>query len=151
VVQPGYHLLIQFAAGLGCRLKTWRLDPDNVWRPSIAELELLVGERTRAIVVNFPHNPTGSSITRQELSELAAIAEGAGAYVLWDAAFSGLVYDTEPLPPISTLYERGIDFGTFSKGLRSSGSGPGPRTLLSGAVGVADLSPFTPRTLWPEG
>jgi hypothetical protein len=47
-----------------------RLDPANDWRPSLDELDeldeldTLVTERTRAIVVNFPHNPTGASSPR---------------------------------------------------------------------------------------
>jgi capreomycidine synthase len=115
VVQPGYHLLVEYAVALGCTTRTWRLDPDRGWRPDLDHLEALVTERTRAIVLNFPQNPTGACVTEAELRRIVALTERAGAYLLWDAAFTSLVYDTEPLPPVSTLYERGIDFGTFSK------------------------------------
>jgi aspartate/methionine/tyrosine aminotransferase len=115
VVQPGYHLLVEYAASLGCTTRTWRLNPDRGWAPDLDQLEPLVTERTRAIVLNFPQNPTGASIGEPELRRIIALAERVGAYLLWDAAFTSLVYDTEPLLPISTLYDRGIDFGTFSK------------------------------------
>ena len=114
-VQPGYHLLVAYAEALGCTTRTWRLDPGRGWRPAIEELESLVTERTRAIVLNFPQNPTGVSITEEELRRVVVLAERVGAYLLWDAAFTSLVYDTQPLPPVSTLYSKGIDFGTFSK------------------------------------
>jgi capreomycidine synthase len=144
VVQPGYHLLVEYARGLGCRLVTWRLDPADRWRPSLDELDTLVTERTRAIVVNFPHNPTGASITEAELSRLLTIADNAGAYVLWDAAFNGLVYDTPALPPVSSRYGRGIDFGTFSKGFGLPGLRFGwcvaPPDVLSDCVRMRDYT-----------
>jgi capreomycidine synthase len=115
VVRPGYHSLIEYAIGLGCTVRTWRLDAAAGWRPSLAELDELVTDRTRAIIVNFPQNPTGVSITAAELDTLVATAQRVGAYLLWDAAFADLVYDTEPLPDASNFYERGIGFGTFSK------------------------------------
>jgi capreomycidine synthase len=115
VVQPGYHLLVEFAAALGCTVKTWRLQADNGWAVSIDELEEMVTERTRAIVVNFPQNPTGVSIGKDDLRRLLRIAERVSAYVLWDAAFAELIYDADPLPDVSKNYPLGISFGTFSK------------------------------------
>lgn len=115
VVQPGYHLLVEFAIGLGCTPKVWRLDRDRDWRPSLDELDELVTPRTRAIIMNFPHNPTGVSLTEPELRRVVEIAARTGAYVLSDAAFADLVPDPNRLPHVCTLYERGIDFGTFSK------------------------------------
>jgi capreomycidine synthase len=115
VVQPGYHLLAEFAVALGCVVKTWQLSADNGWKASVADLAELVTERTRAIIVNFPQNPTGTSIGEDDLRGLVKCAERVGAYLLWDAAFADLTYDTDPLPDVSAHYRRGISFGTFSK------------------------------------
>jgi capreomycidine synthase len=115
VVQPGYHLLVDFAAGLGCTVKTWWLDGDHEWNAPLQELKELVTDRTRAIIVNFPQNPTGASIGADEVDTLLRCAEKVGAYVLWDAAFAELAYSSPPLPDISGRYARGISFGTFSK------------------------------------
>jgi capreomycidine synthase len=115
VVRPGYHLLTEYAAALGCTTKAWRLDSDDNWRASFDELEELITDRTRAIVVNFPHNPTGASLDEDGLRRLLSLAEGADAYVLWDAAFADLTYGQRPLPDVSVSYPKGISFGTFSK------------------------------------
>lgn len=144
VVEPGYHLLVEFAIGLGCVPRTWRLDPANGWRPDLGELAGLVTERTRAIVVNFPQNPTGASISVADLERLVEIARGAGAYLLWDAAFADLTYDGTPLPDASTRYEAGISFGTFSKafglpGLRF-GWCIGPPEVLAACVRIRDYT-----------
>jgi capreomycidine synthase len=144
VVQPGYHLLVEFAKGLGCTVRTWRLDADAGWRASLDELAELVGERTRAIIVNFPQNPTGASIGEAGQRRLLDLAEQAGAYVLWDGAFTDLTYDTKPLPEVSARYERAVSFGTFSKafglpGLRF-GWCLGPPELLSDCVRIRDYT-----------
>jgi capreomycidine synthase len=144
VVQPGYHLLVEFAAGLGCTIRNWRLDFGKDWRPSLDELAALVNERTRAIIVNFPQNPTGISITAADLRRLLGLAENVGAYVLWDAAFADLTYDTGPLPDVAAVYERGVSFGTFSKAFGLPGLRFGwcvaPPALLSDCVRIRDYT-----------
>lgn len=143
-VQPGYHLLVDYAEALGCTTRTWSLRAERGFRPALSELEPLVNERTRAIVLNFPQNPTGATITEDELRRVVALAEGVGAYLLWDAAFTSLVYDTDPLPPVSTLYERGIDFGTFSKAFGLPGLRFGwcvaPPAVVAGCVRIRDYT-----------
>jgi len=142
VVQPGYHLLVDFAAGLGCKVRTCWLDSDHDWRAPIQELTELVTDRTRAIIVNFPQNPTGASIGADEVDALLRCAERTGAYVLWDAAFAQLTYDSPPLPDISARYERGISFGTFSKAFGLAGLRFGwcaaPADVLAGCVRIRD-------------
>lgn len=144
VVRPGYHSLVEFAAGLGCTIRTWRLDADRGWRASLDELDELVTERTRAIIVNFPQNPTGASVTEAEQGRIVAAARRAGAYLLWDAAFADLVYDSGPLPDVSRLYERGISFGTFSKAFGLPGLRFGwcvaPPDVLAGCVRIRDYT-----------
>lgn len=144
VVRPGYHLLADFAAGMGCAVRVWRLDRARDWRPSLDELAGLVTERTRAIIVNFPQNPTGTSLTEAELGRLLAIAGSVGAYLLWDAAFADLGYDAAPLPDASTRYERAVSFGTFSKGFGLPGLRfgwcLGPPGLLAECVRIRDYT-----------
>ncbi|MFD1535409.1 capreomycidine synthase [Nonomuraea guangzhouensis] len=144
VVAPGYHLLVEYAIALGCTTKVWRLAEERGWQASLDELAALVTPQTRAIIVNFPQNPTGSTIGRAEMDALIALAGRVGAYVLWDAAFARLVYDGDPLPDISTRYERGIGFGTFSKAFGLPGLRFGwclaPPEVLEDCVRIRDYS-----------
>jgi aspartate/methionine/tyrosine aminotransferase len=108
------------------------------------ELAELVTSRTRAIIVNFPQNPTGAAIGHDDMESLIRCAEQANAYILWDAAFTDLVYDTDPLPDVSTRYERGISFGTFSKvfglpGLRFGWS-IAPADVLTSCMRIRDYT-----------
>lgn len=114
-VEPGYHALSAVAEAIGCRLRWWRLRPEAGFAPDLAELAELVTDRTRMLVVNFPHNPTGVSLTVPQLHELVEIAGRHGSYLLWDAAFQDLTYGTDPLPDPASWYDRGVSVGTLSK------------------------------------
>ncbi|MEX1652619.1 aminotransferase class I/II-fold pyridoxal phosphate-dependent enzyme [Streptomyces pseudovenezuelae] len=77
------------------------------------------------------------------------MADGVGAYVLWDGAFTALTYDALPLPSAPALYE--VGFGTFSKAFGLPGLRFGwcvaPPALLTECVRIRDhttlhVSPF---------
>jgi capreomycidine synthase len=115
VLDPVYQQLAGVAAAVGCTLRRWRLHFADAFRPDLAALRELVTERTAMIVVNFPHNPTGVSLTPGQQRELVGIAEQAGAYLVWDGAFAEITYDRDPLPDPGGWYPRALTFGTFSK------------------------------------
>jgi len=114
VVEPVYQQLVAIARSLGCQIVPWPLRACS-FDADIGQLASLVTGRTSMIVVNFPHNPTGTTITRSEQQELVRIAARAGAYLVWDAAFEDITYGSDPLPHPDREYERAITFGTFSK------------------------------------
>ncbi|HOE95938.1 MAG TPA: pyridoxal phosphate-dependent aminotransferase [Candidatus Sumerlaeota bacterium] len=64
---------------------------DFRWRPE--RLEAAVGPRTRAILLNTPTNPTGAVASRDDLEQIAAIAEKHDLYVICDESYDRLVYD----------------------------------------------------------
>lgn len=116
VLDPVYPGLGDVVRGMGCRLVPWRLRAEDGWRPDLDALAARVTGRTRMIVVNFPHNPTGATLTPAEQDALLAVAARSGAWLLWDGAFADLVYDTAPLPDPGLCYDRAISLGTVSKG-----------------------------------
>src|SRR5262249_23099827 len=112
---PAYQQLFSIAESIGCKLKHWRLRFENSFRPDLSEARDLISRHTRMIVVNFPHNPTGASLTPAEQDELIELAAGAGAYLVWAAAFADLTYDGPGLPDPGERYDRSITLGTLSK------------------------------------
>ncbi|TDD83150.1 capreomycidine synthase [Actinomadura darangshiensis] len=121
VLDPVYHSLASTARTLGCELVPWEINAADGYRPDLGALRALVAEPTKAIVVNLPHNPTGTSVTAAERDELVAIARSAGAYLIWDQAFREMVHAGEPLRDPINDYDRAVSFGTLSKGYGLAG------------------------------
>lgn len=115
VADPAYHALSQGAEAVGCRVVRWPLLFEEGFTSNLDLLRRCVTRHTRMIAVNFPHNPTGSTVTAKEQNEIVKIASRVGAYLIWDSAFASLIFEGSPLPEPSTLYERCISTGTLSK------------------------------------
>ncbi|MFI5656041.1 capreomycidine synthase [Streptomyces anulatus] len=114
-LHPAYHSHVSVAESMGCEVLRWRLREEDAFRPDVEELARIVTARTKVIVVNFPHNPTGATLDLAGFRRLLEIADDVGAYLLWDGAFTDLVYDDAPLPDPGLTYPRTVSIGTFSK------------------------------------
>jgi len=111
VVQfPAYASLIEIARAIGAEVSPWPapFDPDDLAR--------LVGARTRAIVINSPHNPTGALLSSTALEAIVAIARRHGLWLLSDEVYRGLEHDpAERAPAACDLYERAVSIGAMAK------------------------------------
>lgn len=116
-VYPAYQQLYSVARAIGCDVTLWRVAEDGGFRFDLDELERLVTPRTKLIVVNSPHNPTGAILSAEEYRRIYDLADSIGARVLSDEAYRWLdIPGGEPLaPPMRDLGPRAISVGTFSK------------------------------------
>ncbi len=88
----------------------WTFDPD--------ELAAAFTERTRAVILNTPNNPTGKVFSREELEAIAALARRSGAYVITDEIYQYMTYDGCRHVSMATLpgmRERTITINGLSK------------------------------------
>lgn len=117
VVDPAYQQLQSVPKAIGCDVSLWRLEPENDFRYDLNALESLVTPRTRLIVINSPHNPTGAVLTDEQQREVYRLAESVGAMVMGDEAYRWLTLPgREPFAgPLRDLGTRGISVGTLSK------------------------------------
>jgi aspartate/methionine/tyrosine aminotransferase len=115
VLEPAYQQLYAIVESIGCRVKHWQLRFEHGFTPNLEELAGLLNPKTRMVIVNFPHNPTGASVSANDQARLIEIVAKTGAYLVWDAAFADLVYDEPRLPDPILLYERTVTLGTLSK------------------------------------
>src|SRR3954468_6989435 len=102
VLEPYYDsctAMIQMAGGVRrpvtLRSPDFRLDPD--------ELRAAVTPRSRFVLLNSPHNPTGTVLTRAELQAVADLAIERDLVVITDEVYEHLVYDGREHVPLSTL------------------------------------------------
>ena len=88
----------------------FKLDYDNI--------ESKITDKTKAIWVNFPSNPTGQVMTKEELEQLVAFAKKHDIILLYDNAYADLTYDGFVAPSILEVEgarDIAIEIGSFSK------------------------------------
>jgi capreomycidine synthase len=110
-----YHALDAVPIAKNCRIKRWQMKENRNFRVEMSELRDLITRDTKLIAVNFPHNPTGVSISQNEQNELIDIARSVDAYLIWDAAFEEIVPNGLRLKNPFLAYDKAISVGTFSK------------------------------------
>lgn len=108
-------------------------------RPDPAAIAAAVTPRSRMLVLNSPHNPTGAVLTADELTAIAGIAVGAELVVLADEAYEHLWFDGHPHVPMATLpgmAERTVTVGSAGKSLSFTGWKVGWATGPAGLIGA---------------
>jgi N-succinyldiaminopimelate aminotransferase len=112
------------------------------FRPDVDALRDALTDRTRMLLLNTPHNPTGTVFTRAELTAIAELALERDLVVVSDEAYEHLVFSGSQHVPIATLpdmAERTVTIGSAGKSLSMTGWkvgwATGPRDLI-GAVRV---------------
>jgi alanine-synthesizing transaminase len=103
VPSPDYPLWTAAVTLNGGRAVHYPCRPENGFEPDVDELSSMVTQRTRAIVVINPNNPTGAVYSRATLEGVARLAERRGLVVLCDEIYDGMTYDGAEFVPMATL------------------------------------------------
>src|SRR6476469_266692 len=95
MLEPHYDSYPPIVAMAGGTHRSVPLRPDATGRFAldIDELAAAVGPRSRMLILNSPHNPTGTVLTREELAGIARIAVESDLIVLTDEVYEHLIYD----------------------------------------------------------
>ncbi|MCX8051611.1 MAG: pyridoxal phosphate-dependent aminotransferase [Chlorobi bacterium] len=118
---PIYESVIRF---LGAKPVPLPLREVNQFRIDLDELESLVTARTRMIIINSPHNPTGSVLTQDDLRSIAELAEKYDLLIFSDEIYSRIMYDGVEYHSITELdgiEARTIVLDGFSKTFAMTG------------------------------
>ncbi|BBZ31763.1 pyridoxal phosphate-dependent aminotransferase [Mycolicibacterium confluentis] len=124
LIEPFYDSYSPVVAMAGCHRVTVPLVPNGRgFALDIDALRATVGPRTKAIVVNSPHNPSGTVLNHQELSALAALAVEKDLLVITDEVYEHLVFDTTHLPLASYpgMAERTVTISSAAKMFNCTG------------------------------
>ncbi len=87
---PAYQQLYSVPKAIGCEVSLWKVGPESGYRYDVDALERLVTPRTRVIIVNTPHNPTGAMLSPADARRVYDLAESVGATVIGDEAYRWL-------------------------------------------------------------
>jgi aspartate/methionine/tyrosine aminotransferase len=86
----------------------WRLHPEDV--------RAAIRPNTKLLSLNFPHNPTGMLMTREDLDAVIALCRHNGIYILCDEVYRGVELEpADQMPQIADLYELGVSLNVVSK------------------------------------
>lgn len=113
---PGYQSLYEIANSLNCSVSKWIPDFDQNWYFNIDKLKPLFREKTKLLVINFPHNPTGTSISTNELNEIIELCRQNNTLLFSDEMYRFLEYEARNrLPSASDLCENAISLFGLTK------------------------------------
>lgn len=123
------------------------------YAPDWAQVRALVTPKTRLIIINSPHNPTGSLLTTADLDALAAIVRESNIVVLSDEVYEHIVFDGEKHASVCShaeLVERSLVVSSFGKTYHITGWKigyvVGPATLMAEFRKVHQFNVFTVHT-----
>ncbi|HYQ96283.1 MAG TPA: pyridoxal phosphate-dependent aminotransferase [Candidatus Eisenbacteria bacterium] len=117
VPDPGFPIYESVVRFLGATPVPMVLREDRGFRFGAADLEPLLTPKTRMVVLNSPHNPTGSVLTPNDLDEIAALLREREIFVLSDEIYSKILYEGvhESIATRPGMTEKTILLDGFSK------------------------------------
>jgi alanine-synthesizing transaminase len=123
VPSPDYPLWSAAVTLNGGKPRYYDCLPENAFLPDPDAIEAQVGDRTRAIVVINPNNPTGAVYDREVLAAIAGIAERRGLLLMADEIYDQMVYDDARFVPMATVANGAVclTYSGLSKVYRACG------------------------------
>ncbi len=146
VTWPAYQSLYEVARGIGAEVTLLKLRHEEGWTLDPERLRDAVRPETKAVFVNFPHNPTGYLPDHQAFEAIVEVARGSGAYLFSDEVYRLLEHDpVDRLPAAVDLYKRAVSLGVTSKafalaGLRIGWATTRDEELLAGLARFKDYT-----------
>jgi len=113
---PYYQSLGEVARGVGAEVTEWQGDPERGWKIDLGVLKDALTSRTKVVVINFPHNPTGFLPTSEFVHELSELSDQHGFLIFSDEVYRGLELDrSDRLPALADVNDRAVSLGVMSK------------------------------------
>jgi alanine-synthesizing transaminase len=123
VPAPDYPLWTASTSLAGGRPVHYLCDESNGWQPDLDDLRSKISDRTKAIVVINPNNPTGAVYSAEVLQEIAGLAREHGLVVMADEIYDKILYDDAVHVPFATIAPDvfTLTFNGLSKAYRVAG------------------------------
>lgn len=115
VITPCYQSLESLPASI-CSVTAIPLEYQTTWELDLNRVADAITDRTKLIVINFPHNPTGALISVEIQQALIELARQHDIWIFSDEVYRLLELSPEDrIPPIASVYEKGMSLGVMSK------------------------------------
>ncbi len=115
VVTPNYQAAESIPLSV-CEVTGVPLDPENNWALDLDRLRSAIKPNTKVVSINFPNNPTGRIIDREQFNALVEMCRRNGTWLFSDEVYRLIERDpAKRLPQAVDAYERGISLNVMSK------------------------------------
>ncbi len=123
VPDPGFPTYASVVNFVGAKSISLPIRAENNFNVDLKELKKLISKKTRLIIVNSPHNPTGGVLAHKNLAGVAQLAKKHNLWVLSDEVYDRLVFEGkfESIASLAGMKERTIILNAFTKTFSMSG------------------------------
>lgn len=147
IPDPYFSLYKETALLLNASAVTYDCYPD--FAPKAARIRECITERTKALLIASPANPTGYTLTAEELRDLVAVAKEHDLWIISDEIYEAFCYDASHVSALG-MYDKLIVLGGYSKSLAVTGWRLGyaiaPREMISQMAKVQQYTFVCPPT-----
>lgn len=116
VHSPCYQSLTEVAKSIGCDVSLWLAREENNWALDLDELKILLRPKTKVVVVNTPHNPTGYLMSHADFETVNRFAQENNLLLFFDEVYRESEYNSSTrLPSACDMGEYAVSLGVTSK------------------------------------
>ena len=117
VSDPGFPVYYSAVKYIGAKIITVPIKEENNFRMNPADIRKKISKNTKLIIINSPHNPTGAVLAKEEIEEIALIAQDNSVFLLTDEIYSRMIYSLHHYSPAikDGCQQRTIIINGFSK------------------------------------
>lgn len=129
LLKPGDHVVlmhtnypanVEIPRSLGCDVQLYELEFDKGYRMDVDQIISMMKPETKLVNITYPHNPTGTMTSPEELERLAKACQANGTFLLVDETYGDLTMG-ERLPHVSAMIQYGICVESLSKAIGAPG------------------------------
>lgn len=122
IIDPCYQSLATLPETFGAEVTAIPLTFENEWKLDLEDVKKAFRSNTKLLILNYPHNPTGTVLDEKILDGLIQLARKSGAYIFCDEVYRYMEVDeSERMPSIADVYEKGISLNVMTKSFGLAG------------------------------
>jgi aspartate aminotransferase len=120
VIEPYWPAYKECAELVNAKVKVLRTTLEEKWAPDLKQLENMINDNTKMLVINYPNNPTGKILDTKNMEKIVNIAKDNKLFLLSDEVYSDYSF-TKFTSALNYNYDKSIVVSSFSKGPAMTG------------------------------
>lgn len=122
IIDPCYQSLASLPEAFEGEVTVIPLKFENEWKLHLEDVRKAFRSNTKLLILNYPHNPSGTVLDERVLDGLIELARNSGAYIFCDEVYRYMEVDeTNRMPSIADIYEKGISLNVMTKSFGLAG------------------------------